>query len=271
MQGGALALGGLLLGCTGRQEVVNPTFVMDESLVPALSNEENLILSSAFNSYVAFYGCMQPSVVFSNSDLSSLYIESVPEEDRDMYFIGEEADVGRIVLDVEAIRRISRNNDEFQQQVANTITHSMTHACKSSEPYIFKNQIIQEDIIFYGVHGFNLLAIDDNEEKAFTLIEEGVAEALSFHSDPNYWSTSEEYYRLAEFTIAIINEFSSFYEVAKLQQNNDLLGYVRIITGRNNPRTSDLMTVLHWYQSIAHGNLTFEQVRNQILEYRMRN
>lgn len=212
--------------------------------------------------YLNSYSCLHTNIKLGVGDFSS---EQTVLPDGTVKGTLEAASPGEIIIDQRFL------DSEFSYPDGVTV-HALTHACKSKDPLMLDKKFTWDyGLEVYAVHGFNILVELPNGDKGqFTVIEEGVAEALAFSADSLHNTPDQNYNNVGSLSLALINVSSTPKEVSKMLQSNDLYGFIGLVLLSETPTNEEVIKFANWYQRAwdAVDVVEVQAVLDEIFEYR---
>lgn len=168
-----------------------------------------------------------------------------------------------------------RENRKDPSFLRNLTLHALTHASAAPEPRLLNPPLLHPNqYMATAVRGGFILELEKkNYPKQYNhRINEGVAEALACQIDSEHMRKAtekkghpHEYLPLGTLSQLIISEFSDPKQVSQFVRNNDVLGFVRAITGSS--EATALYQLARWYD-LAHDGRPPEKIMESVRTYR---
>jgi hypothetical protein len=137
-----------------------------------------------------------------------------------------------------------------------TVLHALTHAQRPEKVTPIDRPFkTKKGLNVIGFHGLAVKAKNKTgEDKFFSLFEEGASEVLAYYANPRYRPPSPKYRRYGQLTFDLLKKTGLGRQeikrtLIKLVRTNDVWGFVRLVTGIQNPKSADLEKLIKMYHS----------------------
>lgn len=206
---------------TPEVDIKYSNLTISADLVRLLTPEGVEEIKNAFDKYKETYGCTF-NIRLSNADFS-LKTEFSPDGLTKRKVLAE-TKLKTIFVDFAANTKGLAPEAKYER-ISSSFIHELTHACRIDSPGGL------------SVREFN----------------EGVADALTKYLLQNYIAPNPENEVSARLVIFATDRWSSPKELAKIVQNNDVNGFVKIFTGGTTEQ--DRQTVIKYFERALKGEI----------------
>ena len=105
------------------------------------------------------------------------------------------------------------------------------------------------------------------EKTKFTSIEEGVADALAYKIDSKYTTSDKGYFEVGSIALSFMSNAEGPKRTAEFLQNNEILTYIGVITGKTIPTGQDIEQTISWFDRARKGE-DHNKILAEMEEYR---
>lgn len=156
--------------------------------------------------------------------------------------------------------------------IKNVVLHALTHAQRPKNITTIDRPFkTLQGLEAFGFHGLTVRAKSKSGKiKSFPLFEESACEALAFYANPKYSPPSPKYKRMGQITINLLKKTGLQREKIKqilinMVRTNDVLGFLRLITGIKDPKPADIQKAIEWYMS----KKPVAEIEKEVSEYKL--
>jgi len=248
------AAGILVAGCSNEQP---PSSELTEGEVGTTISVED-VFKNSFLKFKEAYGC--PTDV-------EIVTGPIPNDDNEsikgLTEGGQKAIHASVAIAESGKITINQDYQAIYPSIADQVNlphiaaHQSVHAC-GRPPTLLSAPIAlpNESVLITSTAGLGLvtnsLTPDGKSFQIIPVADEGAAEVIAdalVGVDPLSQSTMPGYYGMKELTLTLMrNTNVSVEELVTFQQNNDLLGYFKKVSGLDNPTGENILELIRLYQ-----------------------